>query len=76
MAYPADDLPAADSWQGWIYSFLNCSRNRYKLNFGGMIMSKEKWVVPCLIVICVIVIAICFGVQKAHTFTLTTEDMG
>lgn len=37
-------------------------------------MSKKKWVIPCLIVICLIAITVCFSVQKAHTFTLTTED--
>ena len=37
-------------------------------------MSKKKWVIPYLIIICVIAIFICFCVQKAHTFTLTTED--
>lgn len=39
-----------------------------------MIMSKKKWIIPCLIAVCLIAVVVYVGVQKAHTFTLSTED--
>ena len=37
-------------------------------------MSKKKWVIPCLIAVCVIAAVAYVGIQKTHTFTLSTED--
>ena len=37
-------------------------------------MTKKKWVIPCLIAVCVIAVVVYAGAQKAHTFTLSTED--
>ena len=37
-------------------------------------MSKKKWIIPCLIAVCLIAVVVYVGVQKAHTFTLSTED--
>lgn len=34
---------------------------------------KKKWFIPCLIAVCVIAV-VYVGVQKAHTFTLATEN--
>lgn len=37
-------------------------------------MLKKKWVILALIAVCVITAVVYVGVQKAHTFTLSTED--